>query len=108
MSLALVVLAPLAISAAIPPTAEIHRSPDLATPTEASKGNCRSRIEQARQDLGQPKLDRHGASPGEPVLFYAVDRLIDGCEVLVMHNNLADIRPLPEFHGGPGRLLPAH
>ena len=108
MSLALVVLAPLTISAAIPPPTEIRRSPDLTAPTDASKANCRSRIEQARHDLGQPKLDRHDASPDEPILFYAVDRLIDGCEVLVIRNNLADIRPLPQFHDGTGKLRPAH
>ena len=32
--------------------------------------------------------------------------LIDGCEVLVMRDNTSDIRPLPEFHDGPGKLTP--
>jgi hypothetical protein len=73
-----------------------------------SRANCRGRIETARAERGLPPLQRDTAKAGEPLFIAAVDKLIDGCEVLVMRNNLSDIRPLPEFEDGPGELTPLH
>jgi hypothetical protein len=68
---------------------------------------CRDRIEMVREERGLPKLERHTASPDEPLMIAAVDKRIDGCAVMVMHGNASDIRPLPEFEEGPGQLMPA-
>jgi hypothetical protein len=68
--------------------------------------NCRGRIETARAERGLPKLQSDDAKAGEPLFIAAVDRLLDGCEVLVLRNDLSDIRPLPEFETGPGKLTP--
>jgi len=74
--------------------------------TDASRLNCRGRIETARVERGLPKLRKDDAKPAEPLFIAAVDKMIDGCEVLVMRENLSDIRPLPEFQDGPGKLTP--
>ena len=97
-------------------SAEVSRTPAL--PNTLPKGfnssrneadspvNCQGRIETARAERGLPKLDRDTAKPGEPLFIAAVDKRIDGCEVLVMRDNLSDIRPLPQFATGPGKLTP--
>jgi hypothetical protein len=66
---------------------------------------CRDRIEMVREERGLPRLQRDAASPNEPVLIAAVDHRIDGCSVLVMHGNTADVRPIPAPEG-PARLQP--
>lgn len=71
-----------------------------------SQVNCRSRIETAREERGLPKLRRDDATPDAPLFIAAVDKTIDRCEVLVMRDNLSDIRPLPEFQEGSGKLTP--
>ncbi|MBO0750226.1 MAG: hypothetical protein J2O44_07345 [Porphyrobacter sp.] len=68
---------------------------------------CRDRIEQVREERGLPKLKREDTGSDKPLLIAAVDKRIGGCEVLVMRNNLSDIRPLPE-PAGPARMRPAH
>jgi hypothetical protein len=68
--------------------------------------NCRGRMVTARAELGLPKLPDDGAKPGDPLFIAAVDRLVDGCEVLVMRDDLSDIRPLPQFQDGPGKMIP--
>jgi hypothetical protein len=68
--------------------------------------NCRGRIEAVRDDRRLPKLRRDNAAPDEPLLILAVDKTIDGCEVLVMKDNAGDIRPLPEFREKPAQLQP--
>ncbi|MBU2588209.1 MAG: hypothetical protein KJ872_08860 [Alphaproteobacteria bacterium] len=69
---------------------------------------CRDRISQARQDAGKPPLlDREPASPDKPYHIYAVDRRQDGCAVMVMKGDPADIRPLPVAPDGPLLLIPA-
>lgn len=60
-----------------------------------SRRLCRDRIEQVRQDRGLPKLDRGNAAPDEPLLIAAVDMRLGNCSVMVMANNINDIRPLP-------------
>ena len=44
--------------------------------------------------------------PDKPELIYAVDHRRDGCGVLVMHGNPADIRPVPEVSDEVG-IIPA-
>jgi hypothetical protein len=103
--------------------------PALAAPGElpASSRTCRDTIIAVREERGLPPLgtDRDIARPAEPeghgypplelrrdnahpdeaeaLMIYAVDREIDGCDVLVMAANPQDVRPLPTFEG-PGRL----
>jgi hypothetical protein len=60
---------------------------------------CRDRIHQVREERGLPSLDRGNASADQALLIAAVDRRIDGCSVMVMRNNLADVRPLPTQEG---------
>jgi hypothetical protein len=67
---------------------------------------CRDRIDKAREERGLPKLDQDTAKPVDPLYIAAVDKRIGGCSVLVMRNNLSDIRPLPEFHDNPAQLIP--
>jgi hypothetical protein len=64
---------------------------------------CRDRIEQVRAASGLPTLDRGNAAPGQALLIAAVDKRIDGCSVIVMRNNLSDVRPLPR-PDGPARV----
>jgi hypothetical protein len=73
----------------------------------AEPANCRDRITTAREELGQPRLERQPASPDKPLLIYAVDKRVGGCSVMVMHGNINDIRPIPEAEAPTGRLLPA-
>jgi len=69
--------------------------------------HCRDRITQARQAAGKPPLlEGEPASPHEPHHIYAVDRRQDGCAVMVMKGDPADIRPLPEASDGPIVLMP--
>jgi hypothetical protein len=64
---------------------------------------CRDRIELVRQERGLPKLQRDTASPDEALLIAAVDKRIGGCSVMVMRNNLSDVRPIPAPQG-EGRM----
>ncbi len=57
---------------------------------------CRDRIQLVRQQRGLPKLQRDTASPDEPLMIAAVDHRIDGCSVMVMRSNTADVRPIPK------------
>lgn len=62
---------------------------------------CRDRIHEVRQERGLPMLQRDTAKLDEPLLIAAVDKRIDGCSVMVMRNNLADVRPLPAPDAAP-------
>lgn len=66
---------------------------------------CRDTIEHAREESGQPELDKEPADPAEPLLYKAVDHNVEGCDVLVMADGSADIRAVPE--GGPVVVHPA-
>lgn len=68
---------------------------------------CRDRIRQVRAASGQPRLESVPASPERPHMIAAVDRRIDGCAVMQMHGNAADVRPLPSAPAGTGLLHPA-
>jgi hypothetical protein len=69
--------------------------------------DCGDRIQQVRDASGQPKLDREPAKPDEPLLIAAVDHRIDGCPVMVMRNDVSDVRPLPAPSETVG-VIPAH
>lgn len=105
MSLVLPLLAPLMVASILMP--QSHPQPRVANVANLNKpANCRGRIEAVREALGLPKLQRDSASPDAQVLILAVDKQVDGCEVLVMKNNARDIRPLPEYSDGPARMIP--
>lgn len=67
---------------------------------------CRDRIYRAREESGQPPLDREPATGDEPLAIWAVDRREDGCSVLVAKGDPDDIRPIPKIEDGP-MLRPA-
>lgn len=69
---------------------------------------CAKRIREVRRDRGLPELRREPAEPGDASLWYAVDRRIEGCTVLVRHGDAEDVRPFPETRDGPlFRRVPA-
>lgn len=74
---------------------------------DVERDACDDLITQARQDSVLPKLDRQPATADKPYFIAAVDQKIDGCSVMVMHNDKADFRPLPSSPDGPARLEPA-
>jgi hypothetical protein len=78
---------------------------ELKGPPEPA--NCRDRIHAVREERSLPKLERDTASPDEPLFIAAVDKRIGGCSVLVMRQNLSDVRPLPALPQVPPRLMPA-
>jgi hypothetical protein len=95
-------------AAVTPPTAVVpHGTPPPVSPhqgdqaADASNNRaCRDRIERVRHERRLPKLDREKASD-VPLLIAAVDERIDGCSVLVMRDNINDIRPLPQSDDAP-------
>ena len=102
---AMLLIAPLLPAATVPPPAAAPaeiRTPELAQPGR----NCGGRMETARQDNGTAKVQRDDAESAQPVKILAVDRRIDGCEVLVTGLHAGDIRPLPQFQDGPSRMRP--
>lgn len=74
--------------------AQAWRTIDDAMPVSAEQ--CRDAIQQVREHNGQADLRREPAEPNEPVMIAAVDHRLDGCSVMVMHDDASDIRPLPE------------
>ncbi len=83
----------------------IERAQSESVPSDEE---CRDRITQAREAAGKhPLLDREPASPDKPYHIYAVDRRQDGCAVMVMKGDPADIRPLPTAPEGPIVVIPA-
>ena len=79
-----------------------------AQPFAPSDDRCRDVISQARQEAGKPPLlEREPASPDRPYHIYAVDRRQDGCAVMVMKGDPADIRSLPARPEEPMLLMPA-
>lgn len=63
------------------------------------RATCSDTIEHAREASGRPPLEKHESDTPEPMLYKAVDRNVDGCDVLVMADDTDDLRPVPE--GGP-------
>jgi hypothetical protein len=73
---------------------------------DQAQANCRGKVVSARAERGLPKLPDDDAKAGDPLFIAAVDKTIDGCEVLVMREDLSDIRPLPPFQEGTGKMIP--
>lgn len=67
---------------------------------------CEQTITQVRDANGQPSLRREGAAPEDAEMIAAVDHQIDGCSVMVMHNDTSDVRPVPKPEDG-AELVPA-
>lgn len=67
---------------------------------------CKTTLQQVREERGQPMLQRGTASPDEPLLIAAVEHRIDGCSVMIMRNDISDLRPVPEA-SNTGGLIPA-
>ncbi|MEE4206769.1 MAG: hypothetical protein V2I39_10780 [Erythrobacter sp.] len=99
-------LAALALIGADEPPAGGTDAETSAPKAEAlDRKTCRDRINHARAAAGQPRLLHRGpARPDDPVMIYAVDQRQDGCAVMVVKGDPADIRPLPERPEG-GKLL---
>lgn len=99
----------LSIIGAVGASAAVVDAPSNGTSPSApqSAAACADRIEQVRDQLAQPKLDRSPATPEQGHLIAAVDKRIDGCAVMQMHGRIDDLRPLPQPILGPARLLPA-
>ncbi|MDG5749380.1 hypothetical protein P8Q88_14470 [Qipengyuania sp. XHP0207] len=76
------------------------------TPADAEDIICRDKIHQVRDANGQPQLRRDAEQREDAAMIKAVDQRIDGCNVMVMHHDTTDIRPLPKPDGEP-RLEPA-
>ena len=117
-ALALLAAAPLVLTAQSEPAAEPPAldMPNYEKPTRAwrnvgdairSPEECRDRIEQVREENGQPALRRETADPERPLLIAAVDHRIDGCSVMVMRHDTSDVRPVPEAPDGPVQMIPA-
>src|SRR5690348_14530255 len=94
--------APPPVNGVAPPPPGLANHDELTDPGASQV--CRDRIDKAREERGLPKLDK--AAPNTPLFIAAVDKQIGGCSVLVMRNNLGDIRPLPQFQDGPAQLSP--
>jgi len=88
-------------SAASPQAVPPEPVPGALTVRTDQTAACRDRIELVRQERGLPKLQRDTATADEPLLIAAVDKRIDGCAVMVMREDLADVRPLPAPESGP-------
>lgn len=100
-----ILLAPLLIAATTPPPQPNHSVEKLAPKAGQPDQNCHGRIETAGQKSSADKADRNAAAANKAMHILAVDRRIDGCEVLVLSAN--DTRPLPKFNDAPGKLQPA-
>lgn len=66
---------------------------------------CNDRIMTIRQERGLPLLDRGTADADDPILFYALDHEVDGCDVLLTGDG--EVRPIPVVPEGPLRPQPA-
>ena len=57
---------------------------------------CEQTITQVRNANGQASLRPDGARPEDAEMIAGVDHRIDGCSVMVMHDDTSDLRPVPE------------
>ena len=96
-------------AAAGPPQPEaapgvVMPGPDTRLTPDEGRVPCRDTIQAVREERGLPQLQRETASPDEPLLIKAVDYRINGCSVMLMHQDTSDVRPLPALPDGPPRL----
>jgi hypothetical protein len=76
-------------------------------PSDMGRMKCRDSISPAIKQSGKlPMLEREPASPERPLAIYAVDRRENGCSVMVMMGNPADIRHVPEGPESPIAVIP--
>ena len=71
-------------------------NPEGCTEKPIDVAECEQTITQVREANGQPSLRREGAAPEDAEMIAAVDHRIEGCSVMVMHNDTSDVRPVPE------------
>ena len=69
------------------------RMPNLSDPETR---RCADVIREVRDASGQDALLRGPAMANEGQMIAAVDKRIEGCAVMQMHGDAADLRPLPE------------
>lgn len=74
----------------------------------ADNARCRDTIDRVRNSAGKPALDRSTARPGEATAWFAVDKRVDKCRVLVPVRDPTDIRLQPAPSKGPARFIPGH
>lgn len=102
----------LVLAAAVAMTTSSIATGETALPEAAATPgvkNCADRVRQVRAERGLPPLsegsgdvssgtlfDRRPAMPNEGLLVSAVDHRVDGCGVLMVHDNPGDIRPVPQ------------
>jgi hypothetical protein len=103
MRFILPLLAPLMIASTVPEAPPVQRQSPAAQPLQKER-NCRGKIETVREERGLPMLRRENTTQRDAQMILAVDKRIDGCQVLVMASDPRDVRPLPEFSNGPARL----
>lgn len=85
------------------PIADRLSGTSISPETEANA--CRDRIHNVRQERGLRRLEREDGAH-KSYLIKAVDQRIDGCSAMVMHHDINDVRPLPDVHSLPVRLIP--
>ena len=110
MRIALPVIALVLTTGAAPapePVRPVLPTPMLEGPPGPGEAVCRDTIHEVREERGLPELEDKTANADEPLFIAAVDKRIDGCAVLQMHNDINDLRPLPSRPSGPPRLQPA-
>lgn len=80
------------------PAEQDRRNPALALiPPGPSADTCRDRVIAVREERGLPPLVQRDSRVNDDVMrIYAVDRRVDGCNVLVMADGSGEIRPLPQ------------
>lgn len=99
-------------AASLPSTDELANSewPDISElqpPRATGETVCRDRIHKVRGERGLPELKSEKADPDEPYFIAAIDHRIDGCSVMVMRNDLSDVRPIPKPDERAPLLRPA-
>jgi hypothetical protein len=114
--LAFIAIAPVALVAASEPAPPVpldmpsYQGParqwETLEDAPPSPEECRDRITHAREQAGQPRIERETAHPDKPMMIWAVDRREDGCSVMVVAGDPDDIRPLPDG-AGKAEMIPA-
>lgn len=91
------------------PASDARKGPAIGMPP--LNETCRDPIISVREERGlpplEPRRDNAEADEAEALMILAVDRDIDGCDVLVMASDPLDIRPLPQFDREDWRVRPA-
>lgn len=81
-------------------------SRSLLEPASRPELECRDTVQMVREERGHLVPQRDTADPDEPILFYALDHEVEGCDVLLVSRD-GDVREVPEAPQGPVRVRPA-